>query len=265
MNSVKTALITGGSSGIGLEYAREFISRGYTAALVSNREDELTNAKESLEREFGATVYTLFIDLTQQGSGRQILHWCDARGLEVEVLVNNAGMFFMEYLSPDKLGKAQTMLNLHVNSVTELCVLFGARMKERGVGYILNMSSMTAAIPAPGIAVYSASKAYLKSFGKGFSYEMRPFGVKVTTVCPAAIDTGLYPLGDGFRKTLCRLGIIRSPRWLVRRAVRALFRGRRIISPGLTNAIVPALVAILPSQLVDRLGMKWIYSGNDSR
>ena len=255
MDSIKTALITGGSSGIGLEYAREFIARGYDAALVSNREDELASAKSSLE---SSKVHTLCIDLTQDGSSRRVLDWCDSKGLQVEVLVNNAGMFFMEYLNPDNLGKAITMADLHVNSVTELCVLLGSRMKERGVGYILNMSSMTANIPAPGIAVYSASKAYLKSFGKGLSYEMRPFGVKVTTVCPAAIDTGLYPLGDGLRRTLRRLGIIRSPRWLVRRAVRALFRGRRVISPGLTNAIVPALVAVLPARLVDRLGMKWI-------
>ena len=69
---------------------------------------------------------------------------------------------------------------------------------------------MTAEIPAPGIAVYSATKAYLKSFGRGFSYEMRPFGVKVTTVCPAAIDTGLYPISPSLRKFLRRLGIIRS-------------------------------------------------------
>lgn len=254
----KTALITGGSSGIGFEYAREFISRGYCAALVSNRQDELAGAKESLEREFGQTVHTLCIDLTQNGSSRQILDWCDSQGLEVEVLVNNAGMFFMEYLGPENLGKVSAMLKLHINSVTEMCVLFGSRMKERGGGYILNMSSMTARIPAPGIAVYSASKAYLKSFGKGFSYEVRPFGVKVTTVCPAAIDTGLYPLGEGLRKTLRRLGIIRSPRWLVRRAVRALYRGRRTVSPGITNVIVPALVAILPSRMVDRMGIKWI-------
>ena len=263
MDGIKTALITGGSSGIGLEYVREFIARGYSAALVSNREDELASAKEALERESGTTVYTLCIDLTANGSSEKILAWCDSLGLEVEVLVNNAGMFFMEYLSPENLGKARTMIELHVNSITELCVLFGSRMKERGKGYILNMSSMTANIPAPGIAVYSASKAYLKSFGKGFSYEMRPFGVKVTTVCPAAIDTGLYPLSDGLRKTLRRLGIIRSPRWLVRRATRALIRGRRVVSPGLTNAIVPALVALLPSRTKDRLGMKWIYKSKN--
>ena len=255
---MKMAVITGGSSGVGLEFSREFASRGYALALVSNRDRDLADAKQSLEREFGVPVHTLCADLSDVGIAEKILAWCDSIGLQVEVLVNNAGMFFMEYLSPENLRKAETMMGLHVFTPTRLCILFGARMKDRGKGYILNMSSMTARIPAPGIAVYSASKAYLKSFGRSFSYEMRPYGVRVTTVCPAAIDTGLYPLGTRLRKTLRRLGIIRSPHWLARRAVKALFRGRRTISPGLTNALVPALVAILPPRMIDRLGMKWI-------
>ena len=255
---MKMAVITGGSSGVGLEFSREFASRGYALALVSNRDGDLADAKQSLEREFGVPVHTLCADLSDAGIAEKILAWCDSIGLQVEVLVNNAGMFFMEYLSPENLGKAETMMGLHVFTPTRLCILFGARMKDRGKGYILNMSSMTARIPAPGIAVYSASKAYLKSFGRSFSYEMRPYGVRVTTVCPAAIDTGLYPMGTKLRKVLRRLGIIRSPHWLAHRAVKALFRGRRTISPGLTNALVPALVAILPPRMIDRLGMKWI-------
>ena len=253
-----TALITGGSSGIGLEYSREFASRGYALALVSNREGELVDAKQSLEREFGVPVHTLCTDLAATDGAEKTLAWCDSLGLQVEVLVNNAGMFFMEYLGRENLEKADTMMGLHVCTPTKMCILFGSRMKERGKGYILIMSSMTARIPAPGIAVYSASKAYLKSFGRSISYEMRPFGINVTTVCPAAVDTGLYPISPALRRTLRSIGIIRSPRWLVRRAVRALFRGRRTISPGITNAIVPALVAILPSRIIDHLGLKWI-------
>ena len=259
MGNGKTALITGGSSGIGLEYARAFAAMGYTLVLVSNREAELSSAKEALESEFQVKAYTLFVNLAEKGCAERILSACDAQDLYIEVLVNNAGMFFMEYLDPEILGKARTMMTLHMETPVELCVLFGSRMKEKGKGYILNMSSMTASIPAPGIAVYSASKAFLKSFSQGFSYEMRPFGVKVTTVCPAAIDTGLYPLGSKLRNILRRLGILRSPGWLVRRAVKALFRGRRVISPGVMNAVVPALVALMPHRLKDRLGMKWIY------
>lgn len=251
---MKTALVTGGSSGIGLEFARQLAQMGYALALVSNRRQELADAAERLKAEYGVPVETLCIDLARPGAAEEVLAWCP----EPEVLVNNAGMFFMEYLKPESLGKVRAMMGLHMNAVTELCILAGSRMKEKGSGHILNISSMTARIPAPGIAVYSSTKAYLKVFGKSLSYELRPFGVKVTTVCPAAVDTGLYPLPERLRGFLRRIGLIRTPEWLVRRSLKALFRGRRIFSPGLTNFLLPPLIAILPARLIDKLGLKWI-------
>lgn len=250
----KTALITGASSGMGLEFARQMAAKGYALVIVSNQEKELDEAAGSLRTEFGVPVEPLCIDLSRHGVAEEVLLRCPAP----DVLINDAGIFFMEYLGPENLGKVRTMMALHMETVTELCILAGTRMKEKGGGHILNVSSMTARIPAPGIAIYSATKAYLKSFGRSLSYEMRPFGVSVTTVCPAAVDTGLYPLGDRLRRFLRRIGLIRSPQWLVRKALRAMFRGRRTFSPGLVNAILPPLVAILPARLVDRLGLKWI-------
>ena len=181
---------------MGLEYARQLAAEGCGLALVSNMPDELTAAAGTLGSEFGVQVATLDMDLCAPGAAAKVLEWCDAEGICPDILINNAGMFFMHYLGSDNLAKASAMVDLHVKAVTELCVLFGVRMKERGTGYILNVASMTAWIPAPGIVVYSASKAYLVSFGKGLSYELRPYGVTVTTVCPAAIDTGLYGLGE---------------------------------------------------------------------
>ena len=251
---MKTALVTGASSGIGLEFSRQLAQMGYALAMVSNREQELADAAERLRAEYGVQVETLCIDLTKQGAAEEVLAWCP----EPEVLINNAGIFFMEYLKPESLGKVRTMMTLHMDVVTELCILAGSRMKEKGGGHILNISSMTARIPAPGIAIYSSTKAYLKTFGKSLSYELRPFGVTVTTVCPAAVDTGLYPLGDRLRRFLRRIGVIRTPEWLVRRSLKAMFRGHRTFSPGLTNFLLPPLIAILPARLIDRLGLKWI-------
>ena len=255
---MKTALITGGSSGIGLEYARQLAGRGYDVALVSNRSAELEDAAEELRSGFGVTVHTLFADLANHGVAADVVEWCDREGIAPEVLINNAGMFFMEYLGEGLSDKVSAMLALHVETVTALCVLFGSRMKAAGHGYILNMASMTAWIPAPGIAVYSASKAYLVSFGKGLSYELKPYGVTVTTICPAAIDTGLYPLGDKLRGRLRRMGIVKSPEWLVKRALRGMFHGRRLMRPGPLNYLVPFVVSLMPARLIDRLGLKWI-------
>lgn len=262
MNSSRnpSALITGGSSGMGLEFARQLAARGFDLLLVSNKADDLASAAASLRP--SVRVETRCMDLSLHGAAEEVLDWCDAIGMEPDILVNNAGMFFMEYLGPENLGKARAMMGLHMETVTDLCILLGSRMKARGKGRILNMSSMTAGIPAPGIAIYSATKAYLKSFGRSLSYELMPFGVSVTTVCPAAVDTGLYPLGDRLRVWLKHLGIIRSPQWLVRRALKAMFRGRRTVSPGLMNKLLPPLIAILPAGLIDRLGIKWILAAN---
>lgn len=251
---MKTALVTGASSGMGLEFARQLAAKGYALAIVSNQEKELSEAAEMLRAEYGVPVRELCIDLAVHGVAEQVIEWCP----DPDILINDAGIFFMQYLDPSLLGKVRTMMALHMETVTELCILAGAKMKEKGEGHILNVSSMTARIPAPGIAIYSATKAYLKSFGKGFSYEMHPFGVTVTTVCPAAVDTGLYPLGDRLRRFLRRIGLIRTPEWLVRKALKAMFRGRRTYSPGLMNAILPPLIAILPGRVIDRLGLKWI-------
>lgn len=254
-----TALITGGGSGIGLEYARQLAALGYNLALVSNREEELKDAADELCSTYNVAVATLNANLAEHNAAKTVYDWCTINGIEPEILINNAGMFFMEYLGQGNLDKASAMLALHVETVTELCVLVGARMKERGKGYILNMASVTAWIPSPGIAVYSASKAYLVSFGKGLSYELHPYGVNVTTVCPAAIDTGLYMLSDKQRKTLRRIGIMKSPQWLVRRALKGMFRGRRVMRPGPLNRLLPAIIRCLPAALIDRLGLKWIY------
>ena len=141
------------------------------------------------------------------------------------------------------------MLNLHVGTVTRLSILFGEAMKQRGSGYILIVSSMAARLPTPGITIYSATKAYLRSFGRSLSYELRPYGVGVTTVCPAAIATPLYRLKPSLMDLGVKVRLIHTPAWLVRRALRAMFRRRRVVSPSLMNVWLPPLVALLPGPL----------------
>ena len=253
-----TALITGGSSGMGLEFARQLAGRGYDLILVSNRQDELDAAAASLRAQFPVKVTTHFQDLAQADSADQLYEWCvNQAGILPDVLVNDAGMFFFKELEAADLGKVQAMLNLHITTVTRTCILFGDAMKKRGSGYMLNMSSMAAKLPTPGITIYSATKAYLKSFGKSLSFEMKPYGVGVTTVCPAAIATPLYRLSEKWMKVGVRTGLIRTPKWLVRRALRAMFRGRRVISPAFMNVWLPFLIAIIPAPIEAALWKKF--------
>ena len=249
------ALITGGSSGMGLEFARQLAGRGYDLVLVSNQQQAL----EAAARELSATVSvcTHCQDLACEHSADDLFEWCRGEGLLPDVLVNDAGMFFFKELQAEDLDRVQAMLHLHITTVTRLCLLFGQEMKSRGSGYILNVSSMAARLPVPGITIYSATKAYLRSFGRSLSFEMEPYGVGVTTVCPAAIATPLYRLDGKWMRIGVRAGVIHTPAWLVRRALRALFRGRRVISPSFMNLWLPALLAALPGPLIARLWKKF--------
>ena len=138
---------------MGLEFSRELAARSCDLVLVSNREDELASARDALSREYTVQVRTRFQDLARQDSADELFLWCLSEGISPDILVNDAGMFFFKELNSDDLDRVQAMINLHVTTVTRLCVLFGQQMKERGDGYILNVSSMAARIPAPGISV----------------------------------------------------------------------------------------------------------------
>lgn len=251
------ALITGGSSGMGLEYARQLAAKGHDLLLVSNRQEELTKATEELSQAFGVNVMGRYQDLAQETAAEELFGYCQAENLQIDILINNAGMFFFEELSTENEAKALVMMRLHMLTPTRLCLLFGEEMKKRGKGYILNMSSMAAKLPCPGITIYSATKAYLKSFGKSLYFEMRPYGVGVTTVCPAAIATPLYKLKPSLLKLGVNMGLIGTPQWLVRRALRRMFHHRRVVKPGMMNYYLPPLIAILPKRLVDKLWRKF--------
>ncbi|MBR1539194.1 MAG: SDR family NAD(P)-dependent oxidoreductase [Bacteroidales bacterium] len=251
------ALITGGSSGMGLEFARQLAGRGIDLILVSNRADELQAASASLREAFQVEVTAHFQDLAAETAADALFAWCkEESGALPDIVVNNAGMFFFKELEESDLDRVQAMLDLHVVTVTRICLLFGNAMKRRGSGYLLNISSMAARFPVPGITIYSATKAYLKSFGRSLSYELKPYGVGVTTVCPAAIATPLYRLSDKWMRLGVRTGLIRTPHWLVKRSLRAMFQGRRVISPGLMNVWLPALIALIPGWLVAALWKK---------
>ncbi|MBQ2522417.1 MAG: SDR family NAD(P)-dependent oxidoreductase [Bacteroidales bacterium] len=244
----KTALVTGGCSGMGLIFARKLAEAGLDVVIVSNREKELQEAADALSAQYPVKVTAHYQDLAAPDAAEQLYAWCQAEGICVDILINNAGMFFFKELEAADVARVGTMMNLHNLTVVKNSILFGDEMKHRGYGYILNMSSMAAKLPAPGITIYAATKAFLKSFGKSFSFEMRPYGVGVTTVCPAAIATPLYGLREDLLKFGVRIGVIRTPEWLVNRALRAMTRKRRVLRPGLMNVWLPAALALFPGK-----------------
>lgn len=250
------ALVTGASSGMGLIYAGQLAEKGYDILLVSNQKAELEKAASDITERYGVRALPHYQDLSLQDAASSLHDFCMSEGLEVEILVNNAGMFFFKELHDEDIPRIDKMMSLHMFTVTKLSILFGEDMKKRGHGHILIVSSMAAKLPAPGITVYSATKAYLRSFGKSLYFELRPYGVGVTTVCPAAIATPLYGLKPSLMKIGLGLGVIHTPEWLVRRALRGMMRKRPVVSPSFMNVYLPPMIRLLPRDVESKIWWK---------
>lgn len=241
------ALVTGGSSGIGEQYVRQLAVEGRNVVVVSNRDAENQRVATSVRAEFGVEVEPLCVDLTEPTAAEQIFAFCEERAIEVDILINNAGMLLFNQLERTDSSRLDTIIALHCTTPTKLCRLFAPAMRARGGGHILLMSSVTAWTPFPTISHYAATKAYLRSFGQSLWYELRDADISVTTVFPSAVDTPFYSLGDDARRWLRRLGIMLSAEDVARKALRAMRRGRRRCLPGVATKIEAAICAILPA------------------
>ena len=186
------ALVTGASSGIGLEMARLLAAERRSLLLVSRDQGKLDGIAQALVAEHGVSVDVLAIDLAEPGAASRVAAFATQRGLQVDLLINNAGIGI--YGEHTELDRAQLdgMLQLNIRALTELCLLFGAQMKQRGSGRILNIASTAAYQPTPFMAAYGASKAYVLNFSEALAMELRDDGVTVSCLSPGPTDTAFF-------------------------------------------------------------------------
>ena len=245
------ALVTGASSGIGFEYARQMAARGYNLVVVSKDEAGLTEAARKVAEEFGVEVRTKVIDLIPQQSAHDLFAWTESEGLQIEVLINNAGAFsYLDVLKTD-FKRIDELVGLHITTPTITCRLYGEKMVERGHGYILNMSSYSIWMPLPGLTIYSASKDYLKSFSRAYAKEVRECGVTVTAVCPAGVATDLYGLPRDWQRFGCRIGVLITAEKCARQALRAMYRRKKVYVPAAWFRIFVPILTCLPKPITD--------------
>lgn len=240
------AVVTGGTRGIGLELAKGLIQRGYNLLIVGRSESHLTEAVALLRSLGRGEVVGLQMDLSAHDAARRLHEECLARAMEVEVLVNNAGLFAYCDLADMEPEMAERMLMLHVVTATGLCRLFGEEMRTRGCGYILNVSSYAAWLPLAGLSVYSATKSYLRDFSRALGEELRDSGVTVTALLPAGVATELLGLSERYLQLGVRLGVLMRPERVATVALKGLFAGRRRVVPGWANRAILPIVRHLP-------------------
>ncbi len=192
-----TALITGASNGIGLELARIHAKRGGDLVLVARSQDKLNQLADELRAQYdGIQIIVIAQDLTMPQAAQSVFAQTEQLGIQVDILINNAGFGGHGRFFERELAKEQQMIQLNIATLTELSHLYLQGMVARRGGKILNVSSTASFMPGPLQAVYYATKAYVTSFSQAVAEEVREFGVTVTALCPGAVATDFVATGD---------------------------------------------------------------------
>jgi short-subunit dehydrogenase len=249
----QTALITGASGGIGLEFTKIFARVGYDLVLVARNEDKLQKVKAELEKRRGVSVRVIPKDLADPSAPDEIYNALEQSGVQVDVLVNNAGYALFNPFVERDAKETLDMLQVNIMALTHLTRLFLPGMIERGIGRVLNMGSTAAFVPGPLMAAYYASKAYVLSFSEAIADELRGTGVTVTVLCPGATETGFQKRADMENSRLVQGRRIMDPTSVARAGYKAMMQGKAVEVPGLGNKAVPFFVRLAPRRLVPGL------------
>lgn len=260
------ALVTGAASGMGRLYARRLALRGYnviivdinskgleeTEGLVRKDIEENVKIDTSVREKF--RILPIVQDLSQTDAADRIFEITEEKECKVEVLVNNAGIMYCQGIAETSERMLKLISMVHMVTPLMLCRKYVTGMKERGCGYILNISSLASWMIWPGIGMYGTTKRFVKDYSRELRIECQKTGVSVTNAYFGAVDTPLIPLKDSLRKLARGLAVMISPEKAVNRALRATFRRRRGVMPGVLNHIFRPLCMIMPDCLLG-----WIY------
>jgi short-subunit dehydrogenase len=231
-----TVLVTGGSSGIGAELARELASRSYNVVLVARRVERLRELAEELRLDHGIHADTEPCDLTDAEARRDLVARLEAGEREVVGVCNNAGFGTMRPLVEADLEREQQVIRLNVEAMHHLTGAFVKRMAAQGTGAILNVGSTAAFQPLPGFATYAASKAFVQSFSEAVHEELSGTGVSVTCLSPGFTRTEFGEVaGAGDKEQALPDFLFMEPDEVARTGVEAMIAGRRTAIPGLAN------------------------------
>lgn len=250
----RTALITGASSGIGLELARLFAADKWDLALVARSEGKLNELAAELQTAHGITARVTAADLAKRDAPEQIME--ALRGAEIEALVNNAGFGLGGEFAETDLNAELEMIQVNVTALTHLTKLVLPSMIARRRGAILNVASTAAFQPGPLMAVYYATKAYVLSFSEAIADELRNSGVTVTALCPGPTDTGFASVAKTEASMLFTMMRPADAKSVARAGYEGMKSGKRIVIPGAKNKLLAQSIRVSPRRLVTTIVRK---------
>jgi uncharacterized protein len=243
--SKDAVLLTGASSGIGLELSRLFARDGHDQILVARRRESLEPVARELAAAHGVRIVIVAQDLSKPGAAAAVYDEASASGLSVGILVNNAGVGLYGRFVDTALTEELDMIHLNVTSLVQLTKRCLPAMVQRARGRILNVASTAAFLPGPGMAVYYATKAFVLSFSEAIAEELRDTGVTVTALCPGPTRSGFQDKAKMHKSRLVQ-GALMDASQVAAAAYQGLFKGRRVVIPGMQNKMVPQIVRLLP-------------------
>ena len=246
--SEHVTLITGASSGIGMELARVFAANGHRLALTARRVDRLEALANEISVKGGARPIVIPCDLEEPGAGDKIAAALAAEGVELDHLVNNAGFgLFGDAIERDRVEQLG-MIDLNVRALTDLSLCFADQL-IRNRGGILNVGSIAGFQPGPGMAVYFASKAYVISFTEALRGELGSRGVRVTVLCPGPVPSEFQAragFGSRYRASIINI----PPAKVALAGYRGLMANKRMVVPGASMKMLPFLLRFVPRGVV---------------
>ena len=247
----RTALITGASSGIGAIFAEQLAAQGSDLVLVARRQDELEKLAQRLRQTHGRRVEVISMDLAKPDPGELLAEEVKRRGLEVDLLVNNAGFGSSANFHEDGYERDQRMVAVNIGALTELIHAFLPAMVQAGHGAVINIASAAAFQPMPYMSVYGATKAYVLSLTQGLWAEYRKRGVRFLAVCPGPVDTPFFEAagGDKLKQEIPR-SVMMTAEAVVAGSLRALQRDACVYVPGLAIKLGAVMPRLLPRRLL---------------
>jgi hypothetical protein len=254
-SSASWVLITGASSGFGEEFARQYAEQGHALVLVARRLDRLQALAEALRKQHGIEVIVEQVDLSDIAAIIQLHERLRERGIEIDILINNAGHGLQGPFVDAPLDAVLSMVQLDVASLTAVTHVFAQDMRKRRRGKILLVASLLAHLGVERFAVYSAAKAYVLRLGEALHRELKHDGITVTALCPGLSDTGFVKAAQMKITPQLRM-LMMQPAPVVRAGIRALNARRMSVVPGLANKLMAMFIWATP---------RWLHQAAFSR
>ena len=236
--TVSYVLITGTTSGLGREFARIFAQNGYNIVAVARNEILLQQQKQELERHFGIEMVYVVKDLSTENSAQEVYDEIKHKGINIDILINNAGFgSFGRYVDVD-WQRQKGLASVNMLAVMQLSYLFGKDMDRRGRGKIVNIASIASFQAGPYMAMYYASKAFVRSFSEALHEEMKSSGVSVTAICPGPVATNFERNAQMINSAMFTRLRVYTPEVVAARSYRAIMNNKAVYVVGWPNKLL---------------------------